>query len=413
MTNLAHENKEQAPVTPSRSPRRGRWLFGLSILLVLAAALTFGGWRYVTQRNEALATLERHSQFQPSLRVATVEANKDDVVISLPATTAAFAAANIYARASGYIDTRYADIGDQVKEGQLLAQIGAPELDDQISQAKATLGQTQAALNQAQANMELGRVTWARDQPLVKEGWSTAQQGTIDVQNLKALEAAVGVAQANLAAQNAQLEVLNQQKAYQRVVAPFDGVITQRNIDTGSLVQADATSGTFMYTIMQSHVIRTQAYVPQDHAFGLSPGVDAVIRVPEIPDRTFPGKVTRIADALQTGTRTLLTEIDVPNPDGVVQPGIYCTVELHIPRTTAALLIPSNAIIFNRDGLQVAVVKDGVADVRKISVGRDFGTTVEVREGLKPGDQVILSPPVELTSGSRVQIRAETPVASN
>ena len=194
--------------------------------------------------------------------------------------------------------------------------------------------------------------------------------------------------------------MLNQQKAYQSVVAPFDGVITQRNIDVGGLVQADAASGTFMFTIMQSNVIRTQVYVPQDQAFGLGPGVEAVVRVPEIPDRTFPGKVTRIADALQPGTRTLLTEIDIPNPDGALTPGIYCTVELHIPRKTPSLLVPAEAIIFNRDGLQVAVVEDGVARIRKISVARDLGTEVEVRDGVKEGDQVILNPPVDLVDGS-------------
>src|SRR6202008_4169179 len=162
---------------------------------------------------------------------------------------------------------------------------------------------------------------------------------TIDVQTLKANEAAVNVAQANVVAQKAQLEVLQQQKIYQKVVAPFDGVITQRNIDIGSLVQADAVNSTFMFTVMQSNVIRTQVYVPQDQAFGLRPGVDAVVRVPELPGELFPGQVTRIADALQAGTRTLLTEIDIPNPDGVLTPGIYCTIELRVPRKTPSLSV--------------------------------------------------------------------------
>ncbi len=167
------------------------------------------------------------------------------------------------------------------------------------------------------------------------------------MQTLRAQEAAVGVAQGNVTAQQAQLLVLKQQKAYQQVIAPFDGVITQRNIDVGSLVQADAVGSTFLFTIQQSNVIRAQVYVPQDEAFGLAPGVEAVIRVPEIPDRAFRGKVTRIADALQPGTRTLLTEVDIPNPDGLLTSGIYCTVELHIPRKVPSLLVPANAIIFN------------------------------------------------------------------
>src|SRR5262249_17753596 len=162
------------------------------------------------------------------------------------------------------------------------------------------------------------------------------------------------------------------------------GVITQRNVDVGSLVQGNATSGTFMFTIMQSNVIRVWVYVPQDSAFGLGPGVDAVVRVPEIPGRTFPGTVTRIAEALQTGTRTLLTEIDIANPDGALQPGTYCTVELHIPRKTPSLIVPADATIFDQNGLQVAVFQDGTAHIRKISVARDLGTQVEVDDGLKP-----------------------------
>src|ERR1700682_2627066 len=194
------------------------------------------------------------------------------------------------------------------------------------------------------------------------------QQGDTDRLTLDAQKAAVGVAESNIAAQQALVRVLQQQKAYQQVVAPFDGVITQRNVDNGSLVQSGTT---FMFTLMHSDVIRTQVFVPQDEAFGLGPGVDAVVRVPEIPDRTFPGKVTRIANALQPGSRTLLTEIDIPNPDGVVSPGMYCTIELHIPRKTPSLLVPADAIIFNSGGLQVAVIEDGVAHLRKISVARD------------------------------------------
>ncbi len=156
---------------------------------------------------------------------------------------------------------------------------------------------------------------------------------------------------------------------------------------------------------MHSDVIRIQLYVPQDEAFGLSPGVDAVVRVPEMPGRDFPGTVTRIADALQPGTRTLLTEIDVPNPDHALSPGTYCTVELKIPRKTPSLIVPSEAIIFNRDGLSVAVVEDGIARIHALTVVRDFGTTVEVSAGVKDGDQVILNPPVDLTDGHKVKIR--------
>jgi RND family efflux transporter MFP subunit len=174
-------------------------------------------------------------------------------------------------------------------------------------------------------------------------------------------------------------------------------------------VQADATSGTYLFTLMHSDVIRIQLYVPQDEAFGITPGVEAVVRVPEMPGRDFPGTVTRIADALQPGSRTLLTEIDVPNADHALQPGVYCTVELKIPRKTPSLLVPSEAIIFNREGLSVAVVEDGVARIRRVTVVRDFGTSVEVSAGVKNGDQVILNPPVDLTDGRKVKVRPSPP----
>ena len=239
---------------------------------------------------------------------------------------------------------------------------------------------------------------------LVKQGWATTQLGDTDRLSLEAQEAAVGVAQANIAAQQSLIRVLAQQKAYQRVVAPFDGVVTQRNIDNGSLVQSGST---LMYTVMHSDVIRIQLFVPQDEAFGVAPGVDAVVHVPEIPDRSFPGKVTRIASALQPGSRTLLTEIDVPNLDGALSPGIYCTVELHIPRKTTSLVVPADAIVFDQDGLHVAVVENGTVRMQKISIARDFGKEVEVREGVKAGDQVILNPMVNLVDGSKVTLQKQ------
>jgi RND family efflux transporter MFP subunit len=393
-------NRRASP--PSRSRRR---MLGLCGVVILAAPLAFGAYRNVSQHRQTITTAEQLRDFVPNVRVSAVKASDGTVQVQLPATTAAFSTANIFARASGYIEKREVDIGDRVKEGQLLAEIVAPELDHQIAQAQATLSQLQAAQQQAQANLDLAQVTWNRDRPLVAQGWVTQQQGTVDVQNLKAQQAAVLVAEANVRAQQAQIAVLTQQKLYQRVVAPFDGIITQRNIDIGSLVQADAVSSTFMFTIMQSNVIRTQVFVPQDQAFGLAPGVQAVVRVPEIPGRTFPGTVTRIADALQPGTRTLLTEVDIPNPDGVLSPGMYTTIELHIPRKTASLIVPADALIFNSSGLHVAVVEDGVARIRKISVARDFGTEVEARDGVAPGDQVVLNPPVDLADGSKVQVR--------
>lgn len=386
-----------------RRRRGGAWLGG-AVLVLLAGGVGVGGWRHYQAARDLAVSAEQTRAAIPEVRVATVRASGDLIKVTLPATTAAFEAANIFARASGYIEKRYVDIGDRVKKGDLLAEITAPELDQQIAQAEATLTQNQAALQQAEASRELAETTNSRDSNLVKQGWLTAQQGDNDRLTLRAQQAAVGVAQSNITAQQAQIRVLQQEKAYQRVVAPFDGVITQRNVDNGSLVQAGST---FMFTLMHSNVIRTQVFVPQDEAFGVEPGIDAEIRVPEIPGRTFPGKVTRIATALQPGSRTLLTEIDVPNPGGVLSPGIYCTVELSIPRKTPSVSIPADALVFDQSGLHVAVVRNGIVHMQKVSIARDFGTSIEVRDGVRPGDQVVLNPAVNLVEGSRVTIRKD------
>jgi len=398
------------PRSPRKHRSRRRWggrLFAVGGFGLLACGLSLGAWANYSQQQQVVATAEQERDFVPSVRVATVGESSGTVLVTLPATTAAFAAASIYARATGYIDKRDVDIGDRVKAGDLLARLAVPELDDQISQNEATLDQLKSALEQSEANLKLAQVTWGRDEPLVSKGWVTQQQGTVDVQTVKAQEAAVAVAQHNVSAQENLVKQLRQQRDYALVVAPFDGVITQRNVDVGSLVQGNATSGTFMFEIMQENIIRTFVYVPQDAAFGVAPGIDAIVRVPELPNREFSGKVTRIATALQSGTRTLLTEIDIPNPDGALPPGIYCTAELKIPRKTPSFIIPAEAIIFNRDGMQVAVVNNGKAEIRKVTVTRDLGTRLEIDSGIRAGDRVILKPPLNLADGNKVQARLE------
>ena len=395
--------------SPRPRARVGRlWggrVFAFGAFLLLTTGISLGASRHHAQQRQALLTADEARRFAPTVLVAPVEASAAVIPVTLPGTTAAFAAANIYARATGYISRRNVDIGDHVKQGELLAELAVPELDEQISQNEATLEQLKAAVQQAQANATLAQATWGRDKPLLRDGWVTGHQGDIDLQTVKADEAAVSVAQANVASQERLLRVLRQNRSYASVVAPFDGVITQRNVDVGSLVQGNENTGTFMFEIMQRNVIRVWVYVPQDTAFGVASGVDAVVRVPELPDREFPGKVTRIADALQSGTRTLLTEIDIPNPDGALPPGIYCSVELKVPRKTPSFTIPAEALLFNRNGLQVAVVKDGKAEIRTVRVARDLGTRLEVDAGLRAGERVILNPPVTLGNGSNVRPR--------
>jgi RND family efflux transporter MFP subunit len=302
------------------APGAGRKTFRMFLIaaLLVGAGVAFGVWRHSLAEAEVNATSQQRRSIVPAVRVATVRTSDGMTSALLPASTDAFEAANIMARISGYVAKRYVDIGDHVKTGQLLAEISAPELDHQITQAQATLALSQAALNQAKAKREIASVTWNRDSNLAGQGWITSQQADTERLNLRAQEAAVAVAEANIRAQQALLELLLQQKAYQRVIAPFDGVVTQRNIDNGSLVQADVAGGVPMFTLMHSDVIRIQTYVPQDQAFGLQKGVGAIVRVPEMPGVDFRGTVSRVASALQPGTRTLLTEIDVPNREGLL-----------------------------------------------------------------------------------------------
>src|SRR5262245_36704969 len=389
---------------PDNRARRNRNLT-VGCVLLLCAMLGFGLWHHYTLPTQVMATAGQPLEPILNVRTALVRANPGIISVRLPAITQAFEQANIYARASGYISQREVDIGSHIKTGQLLVAIAAPEVGHQIAQAEGTLASMQAALQQATANRDRAQDTFNRDSRLVQQGDLAQQVGDTDRLNLEAQNAAVAVAAANVQAQVAQLQVLRQQKAYLRVLAPFNGVVTQRNVDVGDLVQANAINSTFLFTVMQTDTIRIWVYVQQAEAFGVAPGVEAVLRVPEIPDRSFSGSVTRTANALQPDTRTLLTEIDVPNPGQELSPGLYCTVELRIPRKAPALIVPSDAIIFNRNGLSIAVVEDGISRIRSVNVVRDFGTTVEVDRGVKEGDQVILSPPIDLVEGRKVNIR--------
>jgi RND family efflux transporter MFP subunit len=375
--------------------KRRRWgarLFAFGGFFLLAGGLSFGTWGDYAQQQAAAAIAKQEREFVPSVRVATVEVSPSTLSVTLPGTTTAFAAANIYAHVSGYISNRKVDIGDRIKKGQGLAQIDPRPYQAALDRATAQRAHDEALLDQAQKNLERYQFLGSRN--------SIPQQQVDDQTYLVAQDkSTVALDQANV--ETAQLNL-----QYTQIIAPFDGVVTARNVDVGDLVQADATSGTFMFTLMRSDVVRIRLYVPQSEAIGVAPGTNAVFHVPEMPDRTFPGKVTRTADALQPGTRTLLTEVDIPNSDGALSPGMYGTVELHIPRKSPSLSVPAEAMIFNHSGMQVAVARDGKAEIRNIHVTRDFGTRVDVDSGIEPGDQVILDPPINLVDGGKVQVHA-------
>ncbi len=380
---------------------------GLTAFLIVICLAAYGIWGHIQQSRAALETLEQAAIQVPSVRTSLVETVTGPRPLDLPGTTSPFDSATIYARATGYIANRMVDIGSRVKKGDVLAIIAAPDLDQQLAQARAQVIQLEAAIEQARANAELAKATNRRTSKLVTQGWQTQQQGDVDRLTQKAQEAALTVAQENLNVQRAVVRRLEDLTSFERVLAPFDGVITARRVDVGDLLTADNSSGTSMFSIDRTDVLRVQVFVPQDSVFTLKDGYEAKITVPELPGRVFTGKIARNASSLQPGTRTLLTEVDVPNPNGELHAGIYCRVHFDIPQLEPVIVIPSQAVIFNKSGLSAAVYENGTAQLRLLNLLRDDGAQVEVRAGLNPGDRIILNPPVNIRDGMRVQAAAE------
>jgi RND family efflux transporter MFP subunit len=400
-------------------PRRGRFV-GLFVLVVLllAGLIALGAWTHWSRDQRAAQVQQEQTNFEPTVRTTLAKTEDQPVPLTLPGTTLAFDQASIYARATGYIAERRVDIGSRVKQGDLLARITAPDLDAQLSQAAAQLGQTQAALtqanamvDQARANLKLANVTNYRTSTLAKQGWETLQNAdttgaslNTNTANLESAIAGVKVAEANFKAQLATVQRLQQLTDYEKVTAPFNGIVTARNVDTGDLVTQDAGGGMPMFMLQRDDVIRAQTYVPQSGAFGLKDGLEAKVTVPEMPGQPFTGHVARTAIALDTASRALLVQVDVENKDGRLRPGTYVDIAFNIPRTHAGVVVPAEAVLFNATGLQVAVIgDDNKVQMRQVTVYRDFGTSVELSEGLKGGERVALSPPVDIHDGETVK----------
>jgi len=385
-----------------RRRRAGRML-GLGAILVLALMVGTGVWIHLARSAAAQDALQTRQNAVPLVRSMVVKTNDAPRVVDLPGTMQAFDAATLYARATGYISVRNVDIGSQVHKGDVLAVIAAPDLDQQLAQARAQLLQMQAALQQAQAGRSLAANNNQRTSRLVQEGWNSRQQGDTDRTTFQTQSAAVRVAQANIAAQVAQVNRLVQLTGFERVLAPFDGVITSRQVDVGTLVTADQASGTALFAIDRTDVLRVQVYVPQEDFFAIKDGQDATVSVPQLPGHVFHGTIARNAGALATDTRTLLVEVDVDNRDRTLSAGLYGVVHFEQKRDKPVVIVPSEAVIFNKDGLNVAVIDHGHAVMRHLDVLNDDGAQVEVRDGLQPGDKVILNPPADLVAGMKVR----------
>jgi RND family efflux transporter MFP subunit len=388
------EPETPEPPTPRLAPVRPRrtLLLFATIALVLVAAVVYFG---IHSRAAAESRLEQRTEEAaiPSVDVIFPKegAPADEVV--LPGVTQAFTDAPIYARTSGYLVHWYFDIGARVKKDQLLAVIDTPELDQQLQQARADL-------DTAQANVAIAKITADRWQGLVSDGSVSQQETDQAVINLKAQQATVEANAANV-------RRLEQLQSFEKVYAPFDGIITARHTDIGQLI--DAGSGTShepqeLFHVAATRTLRVYVAVPEVYAPSVRSGETAPLTLDEFPGETFRGAIVRNTNSIDPASRTLLVEVDIDNPTGRLLPGAYVFVHFKLPDTTHSVTIPAGALIFRKEGLQVALVRDGKARLISVKIKHDYGNSVEIISGLQPTDAVIADPPDSLVDGTAVRV---------
>jgi len=400
MTTAEQTNRSTTAVQePAPPPKPGRpahhyWIALIAALTVIG--LVISG---ILPRIQARANLRRETQEMaiPSVTVIHPKRSPASPEIVLPANVQAFIDAPIYARTNGYLKQWYVDIGAHVKAGQLLAEIDTPEVNQQLRQARADLAT-------AEANLNLSHITAERYKDLLKTDSVSQQDADNAAGDYAAKQAIVHSAEANVK----RLEELH---SFQKIYAPFTGVISARNTDIGALIDSGASGGTRteLFHMVQPDKLRVYVNVPEAYSQAAKPGLTADLTLAEFPGRRFQGKLVRTASAIDTNTRTLLVEIDVDNPTGTLLTGAYAEVHLKLPGATSSLILPVNALLFRSEGLRVATVPDGQhAELKPVTLGHDFGSEVEVVAGLNGDETVIVSPPDSLVSGQAVRI-VQTP----
>jgi RND family efflux transporter MFP subunit len=378
--------------TPPGRTRRSRGALGVVILILAAAAVT-AGWGIVT-REHAMAALSQETREMAVTTVAITKPAKGAASedVSLPGTVQAYTDAAIFARTTGYLKKRNADIGSHVKTGQVLAEIDTPELDQQLMQARADLAT-------AQANEHLAKTTSNRYTDLMKTDSVSRQDLDNATGNYEAKKAATASADANV-------RRLEELQKFKTIYAPFDGVITARNTDIGALIGSGANAKE-LFHIASMDRLRIFVSVPQIYARSAQPETAADITVQELPGQKFTGKVARTAQSIDPTSRTLLVEIDLANPKETILPGSFAQVQLKLPTSATTFRLPVNTLIFRSEGLRVATVKSGTVSLVPITLGRDFGSSVEVVSGLTGAESVVVNPPDSLAEGQRVNVAPE------
>ncbi len=369
----------------------------LNIIVIVIVAVLIAGTaviRGIHSRIDAAASVREKTLERAVLSVQVIRPKRGEMKdeIALPGNIQAFVDAPVYARTNGYLKKWYFDIGARVKTGELLAEIESPEVDQQLSQAKADLGT-------AEANLKLAEITMKRYEALYK-------LDSIAKQDVDTATGTFEADKATVASQMANVKRLEQLVAFEKVFAPFDGMISARNIDVGQLINAgNGGAAQELFHIVSATKLRIFVSVPQMYSQAAVPGVYADLTLPEAPGRHYMGKVARNTGTIDAATRTLLTEVDIDNASGALMPGAYAEVHLRLPAATAALVVPVTALIFRSEGLQLAVVRDGNrAELVHVTQGRDFGTEVEITSGITEKDAVIINTPDSLTSGAAVRV---------
>jgi len=378
---------QPAAAPPPPAPRIPWWI-PASAVAVVTLVIFFGIRSRVNA--EARVTQATHEAAIPVVNVAHPAADAPLQEIALPGNTAAFIDAPIYARTNGYLKRWYFDIGSPVKKGQLLAEIETPEVDQQLQQARADL-------ETAQANYNIAKITASRWEFLVSTG-SVSQQETDQAKSdLTAKKAAADSSASNV-------RRLEELQSFEKIYAPFDGILTARNTDVGQLIDAGAGSPRELFHLASIDKLRVYVAIPEVYSRAASNGSSATLTLDEFPGEIFKGTLVRNANAFDAANRTLLTEVDVDNPKGRLRPGAYVFVHFKLPESVSSVTIPSNALLFRKEGLQVGVVREGKVELVSVKIGRDYGSTVEILSGITGSDSVILSPPDSLVSGTPVKI---------
>ena len=390
--------QQQEPKAPTirPSPRRLRrgWLIAAAISLAFVALLVSG----ILERVHARATLrtETAQMAVPTVSVVSPQRAAPSQEIVLPGNVQPYVTAPIFSRTNGYLQAWYFDIGAHVKKGQLLAVIATPEVDQQ-------LGQSRSNLSTAEANLRLAEITKNRYEGLLQTH-AVSQQ---DVDN------AVGTYNANksiVEADQANVKQLEALQSFEKIYAPFDGIITARNTDVGALVDSGSAGGvkTDLFHLSQVDRLRVYVNVPEEYSQATTSGLTAELTLAEFPGTKFTGKLVRTSEAINFETRTLLAEVDVTNPTGKLLSGSYAEVHFKVPGRVSTYVLPTETLLFRKEGLRIAVVKDNKAQLLPVSAGRDFGNSIEIISGLQGNESVIASPPDSTVDGEQVQIAQTT-----